>query len=264
MKNKKLWLLTLLILPTSVWGVSIDIDEDIREKYPLVSREMCHSSIEYKLKIPFDEAQKKYNNKMSCIFESAFVTATNQLNAEFRKKFFSKIFDPSIYDLNLPQRNITEKGCQSDDLAQTFRSQKENGYKTLCEVDGRSSVAETPYSACRVSEVVWNELCAYQEYLRWKATDRSIVNEFSEKLENDKHHWNQYQNIERTKYGTEVRISTRILEETLTQYQIFIQEYRLHLWQKVIAEALKVTRIQLKLAAQAISKWPIKFPRATQ
>lgn len=263
MKNIIKISILIILIPAGALAVGIDVDEDIRSNYSLISEEMCHSALQYKLSDSFADSQKKYNDKMSCVFESAFVTATNQLNKEFKDKFFNKIFDPHV-DVKLRNREILGTECRDDDLAKTFQAQKEAGYKTLCEVDGRSSVSEKNYSACRVSEVVWNEYCAYQEYLRWKDADRSVVNEFSDTDFNDNQRWNQYRNIEQTRYVNEVTVSARILEETLQQYQVFVQEYRLNLWQLVITEALKVTRAQLKLAAKAISTWPIKFPRASQ
>ncbi len=244
---------------------ALDYSEDVRNTYTENIKQMCHASVEYNLDLPFDStdnedyntAKFKYNETMECLFESAFTEATNRMNKDFNDKFFKQIFDfknsDKVYqtkDLDKPT-NCKEKGI--DDL---FEAQVENGYKTLCKIDGRKSTVEEIYSSCRVAEVAFNEFCAYQEYLLWKQTDETIRKE-SKVISKESHFLNVFN--KKVEYDNEIDLSYRILFQTLEQFHTYVQNYRLHLWEKVIEDALIVTKRKFGLIKEAIYKWPIKF-----
>ncbi len=262
--------------------LAADYSKEVRTAYSDNIKEMCHASVEYDLDMSFEDikvndsdyrsegtenigskngAKVLYNKTMECLFESAFVKATNDINKDFNKIFKNIKFkspDSIVYKpKDLKMKNIN---CGEDEIAKIFETQVNNGYKTLCKIDGRKSSVEEVYSACRVAEVAFNEFCAYQEYLLWKQSDESMRIE-SEKISSKEKFFSKWNN-KNIKYNKELNLSYEILLETLEQFHTYVQNYRISLWEKVIDNALIVTRRKLSLIREAIFTWPIKFHNA--
>ncbi len=268
-QNKKLAIMLMLFLffPKSI--SALDYTNELRTAYSDNIKEICHASVEYDLDMQFenyegeDGAKTKYNKTMECLFESSFVRATNDMNKDFNEKFFQN--KQGMFDFVGDETYKTEdldkpSDCSEKEIDDIFEAQVENGYKTLCKVDGRKSTVEEVYSSCRVAEVAFNEFCAYQEYLLWKQTDETIRKESdtSSRTAFFQTDWNQrvYE------YNKEIDISYTVLLETLEQFHTYAQNYRMHLWEKVIDNALIVTRTKIGLIKDAIDKWPVKFHNA--
>lgn len=266
--DRNAWLV-LFLLPSVGYALGDTIDEGVRHMYLPTVNAMCHSSTEYTLDMPFEVlkgtegVKDKYNKKMECLFESAFVKATNDMNTDFRNDFFSKIFDPK--DPYEPEdRSMKTSDCDGMKIDEIFQKQRKNGYETLCKIDGRTSTVETLYSSCRVAEVAWNEFCAYQEYLIWKQRDGTVYSEFMQRGNvTGQEAFTNYLALEQEKQEKEIADSYRVLWETLEQYHSFMQNYRIDLWENVIIEALKVTQEKYILIRTAIETWSRKFHNAS-
>lgn len=274
--NRSIWLV-LCIFPSYVYAIGNAIEQSVRDMYLPTINAMCHSSTEYTLDMPFEELEEEegvkdlYDKKMVCLFESSFVKATNDMNTEFKNDFFGKIFDPQNPYVPV-DRKMKTTDCGEMELNKIFQKQRQNGYETLCKIDGRTSTIETPYSSCRVAEVAWNEFCAYQEYLVWKKQDETLFLEFrkrgeasdsNEYIPSGEYFNSTYLPDERVKYSREIENSYRILSESLEQYHTFEPNYRIYLWENVIIESLKVTREKYTLIRKALETWSKKFHNAS-
>ncbi len=248
------------------------IEKEDRAQYSDIVREMCHSAADYNLDDPWLAlgAQKgvkaQYDERMACFFESAFVTATNEMNKSFSEQFFNKIFMPAIpYTVYKPKDLTLPASCENSSftLQATITAQQNNGYKTLCVVDGRDSTVERPYSSCHVAEAAWNEFCSYQEYLFWKQQDGTLLQEFRARGGRIVVDWTEYWRNTIRDHSEERDQAERLLTDTLETYLTYERDYRLNLWQKVIEQGLIVTRAKLQLIRTAVEKWPAKFHNAT-
>lgn len=257
-KNTKLKILLVLFLFFVFESVHAEnaagILSDVRERFPIVIEEMCHSSVIYSLDMPLETAKKLYHETQNCLFDQSVVSSVNSMNKDF-KSLFKKFKS----DFSEPKLSIKAKNCKKGRI---FSMQEmtpiDHGYISRC-MEGNS--VKTIYSACHVSETAWNEFCAYQEYLSWKKIDDSLQTEFNSQKENlsTASDWRSYREKMEKNLELELNNSKKTLEESLRQYQHFEQNYRSHLWLEVIKAALKITRKKTKDIKTAIEKWPSKF-----
>lgn len=233
---------------------SAGILSEVRERFPIVIEEMCHSSVVYSLDMSLETAQKLYHETQNCLFDQSVVASVNSLNKNFKllfKKFKS--------DFSMSKLSIKAENCKKQRIfSMQERTPMDHGYISRCK-EGDS--VKTIYSACHVSETAWNEFCAYQEYLSWKKLDDSLQTEYNVQKEGvtTAMNWNSLRKKAQMNLDSELRNSQQTLEESLRQYQHFEQNYRSHLWLEVIKSALKITRKKTKDIKTAIAEWPNKF-----
>lgn len=241
------------------------LPDEIRQEYlPLVD-EMCHSFMlneiaagGHVLDAEYPVVREKYHEVMACVFETAIVDATNEMNEEFREIFavLGTGYDPKDRELKGPC------GAYHYETA-VYKVQKDLGYKTLCiREDNEEALVNKLYSACHVSEIALNEYCGYQEYLKWKPLDRSIEAEFKILMKGIPQESGDSQGYRGGQFAimeVENERSLRTLESTLKQYHEFEQAYRLHLWKVVLVESLKLIQEKSSIVRNAMERWFPKF-----
>ena len=257
------------------------LDDSVRDSFPLIVDQLCHASVKYKLDDRLETvevtdvetgetetvlgAKDRYNKAMSCIFEQGVVKTYNSLNQDFEIKFLESLSQKQNFGKPL---EVKTEGCEA--MGSYFRKQTmtptSNAYISECVVDERDSVVEKDYSICRITETVFNEFCAYQEFLEWKKDDDTILTEFNTDTVAEKYKLNDQPGKHKNKVvkilETERVLAKKVLEESLLRYQEFEQSYRMHLWNKLFFEGVEVLRLKLAKIRKAIYKFPAKFHNA--
>ena len=268
MKKLIIGFILVLMVPVPSQAAFQFLSEEIRNTYMPLVREICHSfTLEEAsgganiLDIPYADVRLMYHEVMACVFETAIVDATNETNKDFEEIF--TILGTGY----VPKDRALIGPCGGLHFQETvYKKQEELGYKTLClREDNEKALVNKPYSSCHISEIAFNEFCGYQEFLDWKAYDRSLKTEFDLLTEGTSQGLgdsNSFREAQKDIMSKEAQRSFRIMEETLQQYHEFVQSYRLHLWKVVMIETLKLVQSKSSLVQNAFEIWYVKFYNA--
>jgi len=263
--SRKLFLSVLVVLLICPFiDVKANLSKKFRENFAQIVRDQYHNAINYSLddetgwEISEKDGKKlwscvggkckEYQHQISCLFDDAFETAVNQINLEvqdFTKENFAE----------LQKVKIKEANCGKITLQNIQDTQEVNGFKTTC--SGKFS--SRPYSACRVTETILNELGAYQNYLLAKSED--VISFSRENFEHDDYKNEVFQVLAKTKaqYLSEIKKSQKAAVTSLMLYKDFVHNYRVHAWLIAIKNKLKgVSGDWLKIQ-KALETFPAKF-----
>lgn len=231
------------------------LNQETKNNFPEFIKNHCTPSLEYTLSLPIKEAQARYHKHINCIFNQGMqqMVATN--HQEFRPHFAEAQSDQTLEDINFAGE------CS---LEEVFATQKENGFQTQCEFAEGDSLIENPHSACRITEIVTNEFCAYQEYWAIKMEDDSGRQNRMKEESKDTNASSALQGLEGQDrhYQTEMIKSEEILWNMIRRYKEFETAHRLHLWYTLQRDHLQQTQKFLYQIRTAIQSWPSKFINA--
>lgn len=209
----------------------------------------------------FEDAQKRYQGLMNCLFNDAMQQSVNKMHEDFRPILASIVPKPSprvLEDISFATEAPEGAVCK---LEEVQALQSAHGYETLCDTESDNPTVDKMYSSCRVAETAMNEYCAYQEYLEWKKGDhKSFTKEFPPKEigfsgSAQKGKYNERKAL----YQKEIEESKETMDEMLYYYEKWEQNYRMHLWFLVIQDALVQSREMLKELRHAVYLFPNKF-----
>ena len=207
--------------------VHADLDKKFRENFSEIVKNQYHSSIDYTVddqtgfEIVEENGEKvwrctgqkcaDYHKKINCLFDDAFDKAVNITNLEI-KDFTKQNF------AELRKVQIKDSSCERISLENIQDEQELNGFKSSCAGKFKSK----PYSACRVSETILNELGAYQNFLLAKIED--AISFSRENFEHDEYKNEVLSSLSDTKeqYRQEIEKSQQATVDSLILYKDFI------------------------------------------
>ncbi len=241
-----------------------ELSDDFRDNFTDIVKELCHNSNPemYALERSVEEVSAEYQILQNGLFNDVFSRSMQRTNKQKDRQFAQ----------DLPELEFWLKDAEftSDVPVSSIQSaQVKNGFETQCDdklMDSQSMFLDG-ITACRVTETVLNEFCAYEKFL-WAKTrdDKTLLqtvreqNEQNEGKELRPEDQSKTDEILKNEFQYELDKTRRAVWDTLYLYQKFEQNYRVHAQIVVLQNQLNKAKEWLgKKYLPAFSLFPEKF-----
>lgn len=262
---KRLFFIFVLILSFGISeGGFAKLDENFRDNFPEIVKELCHSGIEYSIDdevgMDFKDESleefeckdgkcREYHDTMNCLFQDGLSQAVTDIYKEAREASDQK--DVLEKRLKKNKMKFNAKKCEGKSLGAVQNRQRKNGFVSTCE--------ETPhltknYSSCKVAEAALLEFCGYQKFLGSKMRDL-----ISYKNEEPSFTGKTMPVLVQQVYQAEMKKSSQALTEMIDYYRNITNKYRLYVWLVAVKEELEPLRKPLIKFWENIALFPDKF-----
>ncbi len=241
-----------------------ELSDKFRDNFSNIVQELCHNSnLEmYELERDVPEVSEEYHKLQNDIFKDAFSSSVKRTNKQKNRNFSKDL--PELEDW------LKDVEFKSDVNVKSIQAmQTQEGFETQCEdklLDSDTMFLDEVI-ACRVTETVLNEFCAYEKFLWAKIRDdETLFKTVRKRKENSELLSEQQSKIDETiknEFRNELNKARQALIDTLYLYQKFEQSYRIHAQLVVLQNQLTKTRDWLgQNYLPAFSLFPDKFINA--
>ncbi len=257
----KIFFVALVLFSIFIPITRAELSDKFRDNFPDIVRELCHNSNPemYELTRSVEEVSAEYQTLQNGIFTDAFSQSMNRTNKQKDRRF-----SQDLPDLYLWLKNAEFTSETSVKLIQS--AQVVNDFETQCDdklSDSRGTFLDG-FIACRVTETVLNEFCAYEKFLWAKIRDDKTLletvrerNAGSELLSEEQ---SSTDKILKNEFQHELDKSRRGVWDTLYLYQKFEQNYRVHAQLVVLQNQLIKAKQRFgKKYLPAFDLFPTKF-----
>jgi hypothetical protein len=264
-------LIALIFIPYN--EVNAQLNDEVRKNFSKRTAELCFNSINYSVDDidgfelvetgKGDDLEQKwecssgkcqeYKTTINCLFDDAFEQTVNKTNAEIKEYTNDKY-------KNLKDTKLSKgKDCSILTLTNIQEQQEALKFKTSCEGKELSK----PYSACRVTETILNELCGYNNFLEAKAQDYLSFSNENEKITRSSTKSMSEFKAKKKLYRREIEKTQKSFLSTVYLYKNFIHNYQKHAWLVAIKTKLETPRRFWQKIRRAIETFPAKFKDAS-
>lgn len=260
---------------------------------------LCHSATDYRLlewtetdivedlyatednrSVRFRDASTRFHTQNSCLIESAKKLAVTSINLQAKDMAETQFGTRSVPELLDPEEVFPPRPeCDGTNITSFQKAQRDSRTAaevnvTICDAEGDFPTTQAEFSACRVTEALTAEMCAYGLWLELSAadtlgtgreylyetlrasdtvkTEQEIIFTLNEALV-------QFEQQTRQRNQNELETARKLLEMALRDYEAFTHGYRRHAALQVLRVGIEKTTAEVNGLASQIETFPGQF-----